>query len=193
MQRVHPRPARAAGALLVLAGLWALPAGAQEFAIPAQAELDAMTPAEKITMERALTQAAADWPLSELEERVIQPEMAVWSPVRGGEFEGADSLHRAEGRALVANDSDAGHGIVRLEDLSIANAPGLHVYLVIAEAPKTPEDIAAGFLDAGPLKANRGSHNYVFSGTINEYRSAVIFSKPFGVIVAVATLTRAGA
>ena len=184
--------AGSAAAILALA-LWASPAGAQGvFAIPPQAQLDAMSAEEKVAMERELTAGAADWPLSEVDERVMQPEMGVWDPSRGGAFEGTDSLHWAEGRALLANDDDAGEGIVRLEDFAVPNGPGLHVYLVVAEAPASPEDVSAGFVDLGPLKANRGNYNYVFPGRVDRYRSVVIYSKPFDVIFAVAPMSRGG-
>ena len=76
---------------------------------------------------------------------------------------------------------------MRLEDFEIVRAPGLHVFLSRSRNP-----LAAGlgvdFLDLGPLKAERGNHNYQFIGAWRDYLSVVIASQPFGVIVAVARL-----
>ena len=176
---------RLAAAVFCL-GIFASGAGAQEFALPEPAELIAMTPAQKVAMERELTAAAADWPLSSKFEGAHNPEMSVWNPSLTGPLRGADDLHWAEGLALAFEDDFGGEVIV----LRIPNGPGLHVYLVAAENPATPADVNADFVDFGPLKANSGNQNYVVRGRLGEYRTVVIYSQPFDVIFAVATLAR---
>ena len=189
MDQLHNRAAQLVATILCM-GLWALPAAAQEFQIPPQSVLDAMSSEQKIAMARELTIGAGDWPRSELNERVMHPEMGEWTPQRSGTFAGADSVHWAQGEAFLSKDEETSEGIVRLENFDSPNGPGLHVYLVAARAPTTPEEIAADFIDLGALKANRGDYNYVFRDSIDGYHSVVIYSQPFDVIFAVAPLRR---
>ena len=172
-------------AALVLVAAGAAPA--QDFEIPPEPVLAAMSADEKAAMERQMTADALGWPRSELTEDMIQPDiMDEPSPGRTGEIAGADDLHQATGAALIF-DLDNGRGLVRLEDFQIVRAPGLHVVLSRSRNP-----LAAGlgidFLDLGPLKAEKGNHNYRFTGAWRDYLSIVISSQPFGVIVAVARL-----
>ena len=172
-------------AALVLVAAGAAPA--QDFEIPPEAVLGAMSADEKAAMERQMTTDALAWPLTELSEEMIQPDiMDELSPGRTGAIAGADGLHQATGIALIF-DLDNGRGLVRFEDFEIVRAPGLHVFLSRSRNP-----LAAGlgvdFLDLGPLKAERGNHNYQFIGAWRDYLSVVIASQPFGVIVAVARL-----
>ena len=118
--------------------------------------------------------------MTTLDEVLPQPDiMEELSPRRTGIIRGADDLHRASGGALIFDLEDE-RGIARLENFEAVRGPGLHVYLARHRAPQTQEDLGADFLDLGPLKANRGNHNYRFTGAWRDYRSLVIYSQPFG-------------
>ena len=163
-------------------------AAAQDFQIPGEQVLRSLSPDEKAAMERQMTTEALAWPMTTLDEVLPQPDiMEELSPRRTGIIRGADDLHRASGGALIFDLEDE-RGIARLENFEAVRGPGLHVYLARHRAPQTQEDLGADFLDLGPLKANRGNHNYRFTGTWRDYRSLVIYSQPFGVIFAVARL-----
>ncbi len=101
-----------------------------------------------------------------------------------GEFMGADDFHFGRGQALLIQTSP-GQYVLRFEDFSVRNGPGLYVYL-------SPE--AGGYtddsLEIGKLKATDGSFNYdVPAGTdVSQFKSVVVWCKPFGVLFAVAPL-----
>lgn len=173
-----------AGLMLIVAGT----AAAQEFQIPSEQALQSLSPSEKAAMERQMTTDALAWPLSTLDEVLPQPDvMEELSPGRTGTIHGADELHRASGAALIFDLEDE-RGLVRLEDFATVRGPGLHVYLTRTRDPGAVDDLGGDFLDLGPLKADTGNHNYPFAGAWREYRSVVIFSQPFGVIFALASL-----
>ena len=176
-------------AAIALMGLLGSLAAAQEFEIPPAAQLALMTPQQKVDMERQMTTAAQGWPRVTLNERLRSPDpMEVPHAVRGGALVGADSLHPASGDATVF-DLGGNQFALRIADGDIAVGPGLHVYLVNTRTPESPEQIrAAGFLDLGPLRAHLGRHNYPLPGGPGAYRSVVIYSQPFDVIFAVASI-----
>ena len=173
----------------VFASVLAFGAGAQEFVIPGAAELAAMSVQAKIEMERQLTADAQDWPRTEFFEPLFNPDpMALVTPKVSGKLTGVDALHRASGEAMLFA-FPGGETLLRFDGLDVANGPGLHVYLVRTRSPRSPEDIeAAGFLDVGPLKANLGNYQYFLEESINTFRSVVLYSQPFDVIFAVASL-----
>ena len=179
----RPRAMALAALLLVTT-----PATAQEFRIPNEAGLAALSQEQKTAMERQMTTEALAWPASVFHEQMIQPDiMEELSPARDGIVRGVDELHRASGVALMFQ-VEAGAGLLRLEDFATVRGPGLRVYLARAHTPATPDELGADFLDLGPLKAETGDHNYLFEGRAADYRSVVIYSQPFDVIFAVAPL-----
>ncbi|MBT4711129.1 MAG: hypothetical protein HOB82_06340 [Alphaproteobacteria bacterium] len=170
--------------------LWAAPgAVAQDFKIPSVEQLAQMSAADKGELERQLTAEAVGWPKVSLNETLVSPDpMEVPHSVRGGTLVGADALHPASGDATVF-DLGGENFALRIADGDIAIGPGLHVYLVNARAPESADHIiSVGFLDLGPLKAHLGSHNYPLPGGVGAYRSVVIYSQPFDVIFAVASI-----
>jgi hypothetical protein len=180
--------------LLIAAGIALMghlgsPAAAQEFQIPPADQLALMTPEQKVELERQMTTEAQGWPKVTLNERLLSPDpMEVPHVVRGGTLVGVDSLHPASGDATVF-DLGGENFALRIVDGDIAVGPGLHVYLVNTRTPESPEHIrAVGFLDLGPLRAHLGSHNYPLPGGPGAYRSVVIYSQPFDVIFAVASI-----
>ena len=180
----------ALSATVVGAMVWLGPSAvAQEFRIPSPEQLAQMSAIEKVEFERQLTAEAVGWPKVSLNEGLdsLDP-MEVPHPIRSGDLAGTDALHQASGNATIF---DLGNDelVLRIADGDIAVGPGLHVYLVKTRSPQSAEQIqTAGFLDLGPLKAHLGNHNYPVPGGIGAYRSVVIYSQPFGVIFAVASI-----
>jgi hypothetical protein len=177
-------------ATAVAAMVWAGPSAvAQDFKIPSAEQLAQMSAEEKVEFERRLTAEAVGWPKVSLNEGLDSPDpMEALHPVRSGDLAGTDALHPASGNATIF---DLGNDdlVLRIADGDIAVGPGLHVYLVKTRSPQSAEQIqTAGFLDLGPLKAHLGNHNYPVPGSIGTYRSVVIYSQPFGVIFAVASI-----
>ena len=104
-----------------------------------------------------------------------------------GDFEGTDSFHFAEGQALLIETAPDRY-VLRFEDFSIRNGPGLYVYL-----SPDPDDYTDDSLELGELRATDGAFNYeIPPGTdISRFRSAVVWCKPFGVLFGIATLAGA--
>ena len=101
-----------------------------------------------------------------------------------GEFRGTDEFHFARGQASLIETSP-GQYVLRFEDFSVRNGPGLYVYLS-PEANRYTGDS----LELGKLKATDGSFNYeIPAGTdVSQFKSVVIWCKPFGVLFGVAPL-----
>lgn len=98
-----------------------------------------------------------------------------------------DPIHRAEGSASVWQLGK--QRVLRFEDFRVTNGPRLHVLLV----PSVPTSIFADvgdYIDLGPLKGNIGNQNYEIPADLDlsEYRSAVIYCVPFGVVFSSAEL-----
>ena len=102
-----------------------------------------------------------------------------------GEFKGADSFHFGEGQALLI-EIEPGKYTLRFENFSVRNGPGLYVYL----SPKA-DGYTSDSLELGKLKATDGAFNYeVPAGTdVSQYKSVVVWCKPFSVLFAVAPLS----
>ncbi|HEX9766596.1 MAG TPA: DM13 domain-containing protein [Nitriliruptorales bacterium] len=101
-----------------------------------------------------------------------------------------DRVHPTSGTARIIELGD-GSRILRLEDFSTDNGPGLRVYLSSA-----PPDAGNGafdddFVDLGALRGNIGNQNYdVPAGTdLHSYTTVVIWCDPFNVTFGVAGLT----
>lgn len=90
----------------------------------------------------------------------------------------------AHGKAVTVSNGYITY--LRLEDFSVTNGIDQHVYL-------TKEgDITRG-IDIGKLKGNKGSQNYLIQGiNPNEYNQLMIYSKPFDMYYASASLAKIG-
>ena len=101
-----------------------------------------------------------------------------------GEFRGTDEFHFARGQASLIETSP-GQYVLRFEDFSVRNGPGLYVYL----SPDA-DRYTGNSRQLGKLKATDGSFNYeIPAGTdISQFKSVVIWCKPFGVLFGVAPL-----
>ncbi len=104
-----------------------------------------------------------------------------------GEFRGADSFHFGRGQALLI-ETAPGTYTLRFENFSVRNGPDLFVYL----SPNR-DGYADGALELGRLKATDGAFNYdVPPGTdVAQFKSAIVWCKPFSVLFAVAPLLTA--
>lgn len=102
-----------------------------------------------------------------------------------GEFLGADDFHFGHGQALII-EIEPGRYTLRFENFSVRNGPDLYVYL-----SHEADDYGKDPLEIGKLKATDGAFNYeIPSDTdITQYKSAIVWCKPFGVMFAIATLT----
>ena len=77
--------------------------------------------------------------------------------------------------------------ILRFEDYSVRNGPGLYVYLT----PDPGGDVgAAGAIEVSEVRATRGSVNYEVTPDADHasFRAAVIYCRPFAVTFATARL-----
>lgn len=113
-------------------------------------------------------------------------------PLVTGEIMGADSFHRGAGTATIYELED-GSRVLRLEDIDITNGPDLHVLLSPVADPQGRDEVtAAGYVDLGQLKGNRGSQNYDIPAdfVIGEEISVVIYCVPFHVVFSTATLAQ---
>lgn len=119
-----------------------------------------------------------DMPAAEATEPVL---------LSSGSWIEIDPIHRAEGSASVWQLGK--QRILRFEDFRVTNGPQLHVFL----SKNVPTSIFAGLeedIDLGPLKGNIGNQNYEIPADLDlsEYRSAVIYCVPFGVVFSSAEL-----
>lgn len=88
--------------------------------------------------------------------------------------------NEAHGIAKLLSDGNLQY--LRLENFFVTNGIGLHVYITKSD------DISSGY-DLGSLKANTGDQNYVLPDiNTEEYKTVVIYSKPFKTYYASANL-----
>ena len=100
--------------------------------------------------------------------------------IKSGSFIGVGG-HLAEGIAKILSLN--GTGYLRMEQFKVTNGPDLHVYLT------TNGGNIQNAKDLGILKGSEGDQNY-FLGKVGNtrYDVAIIFSQPFRVLFASATL-----
>jgi electron transfer DM13 len=123
-------------------------------------------------------------PAPTAEAATAQPTVAL-AAERSGQFHGADDFHFGRGTARLI-ETAPGAFTVRLENFEVRNGPDLYVYL-----SPSANGYAAGSIELGKLKADRGNQNYaVKAGTnVSAVRSVVIWCKQFGVLFATAPLS----
>ena len=99
--------------------------------------------------------------------------------------------HETKGLASIYQLAD-GKRTLRLTDFETSNGPDVHVYLTAAEVEKGGDAIkAAGFIDLGSLKGNKGDQNYDIPVDVDlsKYKHVAIWCARFGVNFATAQLT----
>lgn len=154
------------------------------FVLPSEAEIDAMSDAEKEDAEKELVEGFAN---QETEADEIMPATAVEAQLLlGGTFRDADDFHKGSGEAKIL--SFDGQTILRLEDFSVTNGPDLFVILV--KHPNPTKNDLGDYINLGELKGNIGNQNYAIPAGINlaEYGSVVIYCKAFHTLFSIATL-----
>lgn len=126
---------------------------------------------------------AALTPASDAPIPAIPPLPAV---VARGSFVPIDAIHKGSGEAIMVNV--AGTRFLRLENFQVTNGPDLHVYLSTSEKPTGDLASLGAYLDLGLLKGNVGNQNYALSDDLDDYRTAVIWCKRFGVLFSYAVM-----
>jgi hypothetical protein len=103
-----------------------------------------------------------------------------------GSLQRIDTVHYGTGKVTIVETG--GTRFVRFEDVEIAAAPNLYVYL------SDRRDGATGnYVDLGPLKATRGSFNQEIatSADLSKVGSVVLWCRAFNVTVTYAPLETA--
>ncbi len=111
-----------------------------------------------------------------------------------GNFRNADSFHKGSGTATIYKLAGGAH-ILRLEDFRVTNGPDLRVLLSGAADPMSRSEFNQHeYVEVAPLKGNVGNQNYeITTGLdVSEYRSVIIYCKPFRVLFSVAPLSPPG-
>ena len=101
--------------------------------------------------------------------------------VTKGNFKGL--AHETKGLASIYQLAD-GKRTLRLTEFETSNGPDVHVYLTAAEVAKGSDAIkAAGFIDLGSIKGNKGDQNYDIpaDADLNKYKNVTIWCARFGV------------
>lgn len=101
--------------------------------------------------------------------------------------------HETKGLASIYQLAD-GKRTLRLTEFETSNGPDVHVYLTAAEVEKGSDAIkAAGFIDLGSMKGNKGDQNYEIPADVDlsKYKHVAIWCARFGVNFATASLATA--
>ena len=99
--------------------------------------------------------------------------------------------HETKGLATIYKLAD-GKQTLRLTEFETSNGPDVHVYLTAAEVEKGGDAIkAAGFVDLGSMKGNKGDQNYDIPADVDlaKYKSVTIWCSRFGVNFGIAPLS----
>ena len=110
--------------------------------------------------------------------------------VKTGSFRDGDSFHNGSGQATIYMLADGEH-VLRVEDLRVTNGPDLRVLLSAHPDPMSRGDFnSEEYIELDKLKGNLGNQNYpIPEMDLSQYRSVVIYCKPFHVIFSVAPLS----
>jgi hypothetical protein len=123
------------------------------------------------------------------------PSIAVAQPgqpviVALGHWQGTDSFHQTQGRAVLVRLPD-GRRFIRFEDFSVTNGPDLYVYLSGHPSPRTGTELHEGAaFEVARLKGNIGSQNYELPADldVSKFKSVAIYCKRFSVMFGSAQL-----
>ncbi|MBI2774131.1 MAG: DM13 domain-containing protein [Chloroflexi bacterium] len=113
---------------------------------------------------------------------VPEPQVAILAK---GELQFVDNLHNGKGPVTLVRVGE--QRVLRFQDVSITNAPDVHVYLSRETGGKWSE---ATSLYLGPLKATNGSFNYDIpaNADLSLYKSVVVWCRVFTVLITWADL-----
>ncbi len=99
--------------------------------------------------------------------------------------------NETKGLATIYQLAD-GKQTLRLTEFETSNGPDVHVYLTAAEVEKGSDALkAAGFVDLGSMKGNKGDQNYDVPADVDlaKYKSVTIWCARFGVNFGIAPLS----
>ena len=96
-----------------------------------------------------------------------------------GSLRRIDAVHYGSGRVILSE------GFLRFENVDIAGAPNMFVYL-----SDRADGQPGGYVDLGPLRATNGSFNYMLPPAVDvsSVRSVVVWCRAFSVTVTYAVL-----
>jgi hypothetical protein len=102
-----------------------------------------------------------------------------------GMLQRIDAVHYGSGKVTLTRRSAAGV-VLRFENVDIAGAPNMYVYL-----SDRSDGQPGHYVDLGPLKATNGSFNYQVPETVDltAIRTVVVWCRAFSVTVTFAPLT----
>ncbi len=130
-----------------------------------------------------------------VEDEMMEAMGAMLAPdaVKTGQFRDGDSFHKGSGDATIWDLGTDGY-VLRFEDFNVINGPDLRVLLTTHPDPMSRGDVHAEdvtYVELGKLKGNIGNQNYPIPNDLNvdDYRSVVIYCKPFQVVFSVAPLS----
>ena len=107
-----------------------------------------------------------------------------------GRWQGADSFHQVQGKALLVRLPD-GRRFIRFEDFKATNGPDLYVYLSGHPSPRTSVQLHEGAaFELARLKGNIGNQNYELPSDldVSNVKSVAIYCKRFSVLFGSAQL-----
>ena len=82
----------------------------------------------------------------------------------------------------------SGKRILRLENFNVTSGPDLYVYLSDSTNPTHSVGNLGNYVDLGLLKATSGNQNYDVPARAENYRTAIIWCKQFGVLFSFAVM-----
>lgn len=153
--------------------------------IPTEEEMEDMTREQVMEIERDIVEKMSERPDEVVNEEMMKEPEILYS----GMFRDGDNFHKGEGDAGIYELPD-GSKILRLENFSVTNGPALYVLLAEDQNPEDSSDVQDGYIELAKLKGNKGDQNYEMDKNIDlsNYKSIVIYCKPFHVVFSVASL-----
>ena len=123
------------------------------------------------------------------------PESTADTGISGTEqaaFSGSDEFLTGSGQARIVTTENGGDAL-RLSGIEVQDLPGLHVALSAAEAVNSDTDfLGADKIILGPVTPGSGEQDYPIPEGFDagNYPTVVIWSRPFGIVVAKASLQK---
>jgi hypothetical protein len=137
---------------------------------------------EQITDDKMMEEFLQE--MAGMEDHKIQeniPPADGFALIANGMF--VDVAHEGFGDVHIFSTGENGETIVRFENLDVLNGPDLRVLISKNTDIQSSGDLG-DYIELGELKGNQGNQNYIVPEgiNINEYRSVIIYCKPFHVV-----------
>lgn len=126
--------------------------------------------------------------MANMDQATDTQEIQQKQKIRAGSFVEVDAIHKGSGDARILSASDGTHILRFEENFKVTNGPDLYVYLSNTEQPASTERSLGEYVNLGLLKGNVGSQNYVIPEGYEDYKTAVIWCKKYGVLFTYAML-----